>query len=83
MESSNLSFRQINLTALSHTRDFKARYKAHYQMRQRKEEEEKSVDTATMTHARDYVYKAHLQTEQVQGNEKHIFISSEVQLSGI
>ena len=33
MESANLSFRQINLTALSHTPNFKARYKPHYQMR--------------------------------------------------
>lgn len=33
MESANLSFRQINLTALSHTPNFKARYEPHYQMR--------------------------------------------------
>lgn len=29
-----------------------------------------------MALARDYVYKAHLQTEQVGENKKHIFIST-------
>lgn len=82
MESANLSFRQINLTALSHTPNFKARYEPHYQMRKaigkkkKKKEWEKNFEAATMALARDYVYKAHLQMEQVGENKKHIFNST-------
>lgn len=49
MESANLSVRQISLTVLSPTPNFKESYKPHYQMRKAiSKEDERNVDMATM-----------------------------------
>lgn len=45
MESANLSFRQISLTASSLTPNFKARYQPHYQMRKAISEKNRKMFT--------------------------------------
>lgn len=52
MESANLNFRQINMTALSPAPNFGARYKPHYQMR-KAISKKKNVDAATIPPAWD------------------------------